>query len=125
MTGHSPAVAGEVRVDGPAPALLRAALDAADEAVLLCGAADGPILLVNKAAARLVPGLAPGGDCPLPGLTDAMASGADSFTDEYAGRHLAGKRRPLDPGHYGWYLRDRTEEVNRAAALAAERARTS
>ncbi|MFD0525139.1 PP2C family protein-serine/threonine phosphatase [Paractinoplanes durhamensis] len=119
------AASSRVRTDGPAPALLRAALDAADEAVLLCGTVDDEILLVNAAAARLVPGLTPGGACPLDGLTGALATGADSFTDEYAGRHLAGRRRALDAGHYGWYLRDRTEEVNRAAALQAERARTS
>jgi serine phosphatase RsbU (regulator of sigma subunit) len=119
------AVTGKVRTEGPAPALLRAALDAADEAVLLCGTADDSILLVNTAAATLVPGLVAGGAAPFAGLADALESGADDFTGEYAGRHLAGKRRPLDADHYGWYLRDRTEEVNRAAALAAERARTS
>ncbi|GAA0559749.1 PP2C family protein-serine/threonine phosphatase [Paractinoplanes ferrugineus] len=125
MSGQSPTLTGDVRVDGPAPALLRAALDAADEAVLLCAAADDTILLVNKAAARLVPGLTPGAPCPLPGLNDATAAGTDTFTDDYAGRRLAGRRRALDAGHYAWYLRDRTEEVNRAAALAAERARAS
>ncbi|MEU4240593.1 SpoIIE family protein phosphatase [Actinoplanes sp. NPDC026619] len=128
MTGHSPVVTGDVRTTGPAPALLRAALDAADEAVLLCGAADDTILLVNTAAATLVPGLIAGGaagDAPLSGLAGALATGAETFTDEYAGRHLAGKRRALGAEHYGWYLRDRTDEVHRAAALDAERARST
>jgi serine phosphatase RsbU (regulator of sigma subunit) len=128
MTGQSPAVAGEVQVAEPAPALLRAALDAADQAVLLCSSADDRILLVNTAAEALVPGLAAGATAdagPLRGLSAAVAAGADSFTDEFAGRHLAGRRRPLGERHYGWYLHDRTDEVTRTAALAAERARTA
>ncbi len=128
MRTHSPAAAGGRTIDGPAPALLRAALDAASEAVVLCGSADDTVLLVNAAAATLVPGLAagaPAGAGPLTGLAGAVASGADTFTDEYRGRHLAGRRRPLDADHYAWYLRDRTEEVLRAEALTAERARTA
>ncbi|MET0415030.1 MAG: phosphatase, partial [Actinoplanes sp.] len=128
MTAQSPVAAGDRTIDGPAPALLRAALDAASEAVVLCGAADDTVLLVNPAAAALVPGLAagvPAGAGPLTGLAAAVASSADTFTDEYRGRHLAGQRRALGADHYGWYLRDRTEEVNRAAALTAERSRTA
>jgi serine phosphatase RsbU (regulator of sigma subunit) len=128
MTAQSPATTGDLLRDGPAPALLRAALDASTEAVVLCGAADDTILLVNAAAARMVPGLAAGGAFaagPLGGLARAVAEGADIFTDEHGGRHLYGHRRALGPQHYGWYLRDRTEEVLRADALAAERARTA
>ncbi|XVV09486.1 PP2C family protein-serine/threonine phosphatase [Actinoplanes sp. CA-131856] len=128
MTAHSPVTTGDKPVETPAPALLRAALDAASEAVLLCGSADDKILLVNAAAAALVPGLAPGGLAatgPLPGLARAVAAGDDSFTDEFAGRHVCGQRRPLGDDHYGWYLRDRTDEVVRADALRAERARTA
>ncbi|WP_433292837.1 PP2C family protein-serine/threonine phosphatase [Actinoplanes sp. CA-030573] len=133
MTAQSPATAGEVRMGERAPALLRAgllhaALDAAEEAVVLCGTADDTILLVNAAAAILVPGLVAGGAAgagPLGGMAGAVADGADTFTDEYRGRHLAGRRRRLDDDHYGWFLRDRTEEVNRAAALTVERARTA
>ncbi|SNY73675.1 PP2C family protein-serine/threonine phosphatase [Paractinoplanes atraurantiacus] len=128
MTAHSPVTTGDELVATPAPALLRAALDAASEAVLLCGTVDDKILLVNTAAATLVPGLAPGGHAasgPLPGLARAVASGDDDFTDEYAGRHLHGRRRALGDDHYGWYLRDRTDEVVRADALQAERARTA
>ncbi|MBU2671007.1 serine/threonine-protein phosphatase [Actinoplanes bogorensis] len=133
MTAQSPAVAGERLIDGPAPALLRAtllraALDAASEAVLLCDAADDTILMVNAAAQQLVPGLTTGVtavDGPLPGLAGALAAGDDSFTDVYADRHLHGRRRALGDDHYGWYLRDRTDEVNRADALRAERARTA
>ena len=44
-----------------------------------------------------------------------------SFTREQAGRHLIGQRRDLGGGHYGWFLRDRTEEVRRTDALEAER----
>jgi len=82
----------------PAPALLRAALDAAGEAVLLCTAADHTIVLLNVAAAALLPGLEPGGTTthgPLPGLARATAEGATLFTDEYRGRRLIGHRRPL------------------------------
>jgi serine phosphatase RsbU (regulator of sigma subunit) len=128
MTAQSPVATGGRSIDAPAPALLRAALDAASEAVVLCGSADDTILLVNAAATALVPGLTAGtaaGAGPLPGLAGAVASGADSFTDEFRGRHLAGRRRALGDDHYGWYLRDRTEEVMRAEALSAERARTA
>ncbi|MDY7087578.1 MAG: GAF domain-containing SpoIIE family protein phosphatase, partial [Actinomycetota bacterium] len=128
MTVPSPAVAGERLADGPAPALLRAALDAAGEAVLLCASADHTIVMVNAAAQALLPGLTAGGtalDGPLPGLAAALAAGDDSFTDVHAGRHLQGRRRPLGDDHYGWYLRDRTEDVTRADALRAERARTA
>ncbi|GIF26919.1 hypothetical protein BJ973_003560 [Actinoplanes tereljensis] len=117
MTGQSPALAGDVRTLVPAPALLRAALDAASEAVLLCSTPDDTILLVNAAAATLVPDVA--------ALHGALTAGHDTFTVEHAGRHIAGKRRVLDADHHAWYLRDRTEEVNRAAALSAERARAA
>jgi stage II sporulation SpoE-like protein len=117
LTGQSPAVAGDARTLVPAPALLRAALDAASEAVLLCGTADDTVLMVNAAAATLVPDVA--------ALRDALTAGADTFTVEHAGRHIAGQRRSLDADHHAWYLRDRTEEINRAAALSAERARTA
>jgi serine phosphatase RsbU (regulator of sigma subunit) len=105
---------------GPAPELLRAALDASAEAIVLCTAAGHTIRLVNAAARALVPGLAPGGsaaDAPLSALARATAEGADSFTGDWAGRRLCGRRLRLDDDHYGWYLRDET-------ALTAERART-
>ncbi|WP_127507393.1 PP2C family protein-serine/threonine phosphatase [Actinoplanes solisilvae] len=123
MTAQSPASAGERLTDGPAPALLRAALDAASEAVVLCGSADDTIVLVNAAAQALVPGLAAGATAaegPLPGL-----AGEESFTSRYRGRDLQGHRRALGDDHYAWYLRDRTEEVARADALRAERARAA
>jgi serine phosphatase RsbU (regulator of sigma subunit) len=128
MTAPSPSTSGDRLTETPTPSLLRAALDAASEAVLLCGTADDRILLVNAAASALVPGLAAGsvpGAGPLPGLAAAVATGDETFTDEYAGRHLHGRRRPLGDDHYGWYLRDRTDEVVRAEALNAERARTA
>jgi serine phosphatase RsbU (regulator of sigma subunit) len=128
MTAQSPVTTGDLLRDGPAPAVLRAALDATTEAVVLCGAADDTILLVNAAAATMVPGLTAGGAFaagPLGGLARAVAEGADIFTDEHDGRHLYGHRRTLGPDHYAWYLRDRTEDVRRAGALAAERARTA
>ncbi len=128
MTAQSPVTTGARPTEAPAPALLRAALDAAGEAVLLCRSADDTILMVNASAQTLVPGLTPGAtavDGPLPGLTGALAAGHDSFTDVYAGRHLQGHRRALGDDHYGWYLRDTTDEVIRADALRAERARTA
>jgi serine phosphatase RsbU (regulator of sigma subunit) len=103
----------------PAPALLRAALDASTEAVLLC-AADHSIVLVNAAASALLPGLAPGGTAarsPLAGLDRATADGAATFATEHRGRRLLGHRRPLGDDHYGWYLRDTTEEFARAEAF--------
>ncbi|GAB2566200.1 hypothetical protein Aab01nite_46580 [Paractinoplanes abujensis] len=128
MTAQSSAAAGERLTGGPAPALLRAALDAASEAVLLCDSADDTVLMVNAAAQALVPALTAGMSPlagPLPGLAAALAAGDDSFTDVHDGRHLQGQRRPLGPAHYGWYLRDRSDEVARADALRAERARTA
>jgi serine phosphatase RsbU (regulator of sigma subunit) len=112
----------------PAPALLRAALDASTEAVVVCTAADHVVLLVNAAAKLLVPGLAPGGCValtPVGGLARATVTGADTFLDEHDGRQLRGRRHQLDADHYGWYLRDCTEELERAGALTAERARTA
>jgi GAF domain-containing protein len=138
MTSHVPVQTGERAIDPPArtaptvvaapPGLLRALLDAAPEAVLLCTAAEHTILLVNAAARELVPGLDAGASAlatPLGGLARAVAEEQDAFTDEYDGRQLHGRRRPLDDHHYAWYLRDRTEEVTRTAAMDAERARTA
>jgi GAF domain-containing protein len=65
-------------------ALLRATLDSAAEAIVVCTAADDQILLLNDAARRLVPGLAVGGS--LTGVT------------------LSGQRRALGDDHYAWYL---------------------
>ena len=106
---------GEVRTEVPASALLRAVLDATAEAVVLCRTADDQILLVNAAAGRLLPGLDLG----------ELAARGDTFAAEWAGRHVVGRRRPIDDDHYAWYLRDRTEEVERATSLATERARAA
>jgi hypothetical protein len=106
------------------PALLRAALDATTEAVVLCDATDHRIMLVNPAAALLVPGLTPGAPSRAGPLGDLIVDD-DAFTREHEGRHLVGERRELGADHYGWFLRDRTEEVRRAAALEAERARSA
>ena len=111
----------------PAPALLRAALDASTEAVLLCTATDDTIVLVNAAAEALLPGLAPGvttAQSPLAGLARATAEGTSTFTDTSGGRQLLGYRRPLGDEHYGWYLQDTTEELARAQEFRAERDRT-
>lgn len=89
----------------PAPALLRAALDASGEAVVLCRATDDAILLVNAAAGALVPGV----------TTAFFPAGSASFDAEHAGRHLRGERRTLDQEHYAWYLRDVTEETHERA----------
>ena len=127
MTAPSPTTA-PVSTGEQLATLLHAALDAASEAVVLCGAADDTILMVNSAAQTLVPGLSAGAtavDGPLPGLAGALAAGDDTFTDFHDGRHLQGQRRRLGDHHYGWYLRDRTDEVARADALRAERARTA
>src|SRR4051795_11615527 len=112
----------------PASTLLRAALDAAGEAVLLCTAADHTVVLLNAAAAALLPGLRPGGTTlhgPPAGLARATAEGATIFTDAYRGRQLIGRRRPLGDEHYGWYVQDTTDELARAEAFQADRARTT
>ena len=104
----------------PAPALLRAALDATSEAVVLCTAAHR-VLLVNAAAKLLVPRLEPGMDAtagPVPELARAITDGDESFTADYEGRRLHGTRRALDDEHYGWYLHD-------TMPLERERARTT
>ncbi|MBG0567507.1 PP2C family protein-serine/threonine phosphatase [Actinoplanes aureus] len=132
MTARTPAGAGEplapMVTDSPAPDLLRAAFEAATEAMLLCAAADHTVLLANAEARRLVPGLGIGHDlaaAPLPALTRAAAENADSFRYEHEGRCVYGMRRRLDDDHYAWFLRDHTEESERAAALEIERSRTA
>jgi serine phosphatase RsbU (regulator of sigma subunit) len=143
MTTHVPARAGDLRPGpdavspvpaapvepvGPAPELLRAALDASTEAVILCTAIDDTILLANAAAAALVPALEPGGTARVAlfdELAHAVAEGAETFVGEHGGRQLLGRRRRLGADHYGWYLHDCTEERERTAALDAERARTA
>ncbi|WP_067501584.1 PP2C family protein-serine/threonine phosphatase [Actinoplanes sp. TFC3] len=123
-----PVQAGVRSTGSPTPALLRAALDASSEAIILCAADGDTIVLVNAAAAELVPDLEPGAgtrDCAFTALAEATAGGAETFSAEHGERHLEGRRRPLDAGHYAWYLRDSTEEVRRAAQFHAERARTT
>ncbi|MBB2944086.1 serine phosphatase RsbU (regulator of sigma subunit) [Actinoplanes lutulentus] len=100
----------------PAPALLRAVMDAATEAVILCAAAGDVVLFANAEALRLLPGVNPGEDSPLSG---------DSYRAEHDGRHVYGMRRRLDDDHYAWFLRDHTEETERTAELEVERSRTA
>ncbi|GIF03168.1 PP2C family protein-serine/threonine phosphatase [Actinoplanes siamensis] len=110
------------------PVLLQAAFEAATEAMLLCSAADGTILLANSAATALAPGLRPGDRltaAPLPELAATAAAGGDSFRSEHQDRFLYGFRRDLDADHYAWFLRDHTDERDRTAALEAERARAA
>lgn len=136
MTTHFPLQADDRRSDGhatgppvlaPAPALLRAALDASAEAIVVCTAADDTIVLVNAAAAELVPDLLPGRGLaggPLTRLSGVLTEGAGTFTDDVGGRQVHGRRRSLDENHYAWYLRDCTDEVRRAEQFRTERART-
>ncbi|MFG1607600.1 PP2C family protein-serine/threonine phosphatase [Actinoplanes sp. NPDC049265] len=105
----------------PAPALLRAALDATSEAVVLCAATDHQILLVNNAAHALAPELSAGMSAaasPIVALTQAITQSQHTFTAEHDGRRLRGDRRDLGAEHYGWYLQDVTP-------LERERARTA
>ncbi|MEU4428375.1 PP2C family protein-serine/threonine phosphatase [Actinoplanes sp. NPDC024001] len=132
MTARTPARAGEPLAptvpDAFAPDLLRAAFEAATEAMLLCAAGEHTVLLANEEARRLVPGLHAGQDLhamPLPALSQATTDGSDSFRCEYQGRCVYGMRRELDDGHYAWFLRDHTEESEREAALEVERSRTA
>ncbi|MGA5299292.1 PP2C family protein-serine/threonine phosphatase [Nucisporomicrobium flavum] len=132
MTAQLPIRHGTVRagttIPAPAPGLLRAALDASSEAIIVCAAGTDTIVLVNAAAADLVPGLRPGAraaDSSLAALARATEDDATAFTGEHEGRTLQGTRRPLGDDHYGWYLRDTTEEQRRARAFDTERARTA
>ena len=135
MTSHMPVRTGEMAGETKTPAavpppygLLSAALDASTEAVVVCTYTDHTILLVNAAARALAPGLEPGGTVlltPLAELTRALTEDRETFTGEYDGKQVHGRRRKLDDEHYALYLRDCTEEFARAAALNAERARTA
>ncbi|BCJ40441.1 hypothetical protein GCM10010168_82250 [Actinoplanes ianthinogenes] len=135
MSTRTPGPAGDPRtppglattLPAATPELVLAALNAAAEPIVLC-ATDHTVLLVNAAAQALVPGLAPGETltaAPLPELAAAAAEDATTFRSEHHDRFLYGLRRPLGAGHYAWYLRDRTDEQQRTAALEAERARAT
>ncbi|GLZ01529.1 PP2C family protein-serine/threonine phosphatase [Actinoplanes sp. NBRC 103695] len=103
-----------------ATALLRAALDATSEAVVLC-AVDHEILMVNNAAQALAPDLTPGTSAaasPIAALARAVSEGDQTFAAEHDGRQIRGDRRDLGDEHYGWYLQDVTP-------LEQERARTA
>lgn len=104
----------------PAPTLMRAALDATSEAVVLC-APDHQILMVNNAAQALAPDLRPGTSAaasPIAALARAVTEGNQTFVTEHDGRRVRGDRRDLGDEHYGWYLQDVTP-------LEQERARTA
>src|SRR3954468_6036956 len=108
MTAYMPAQSGERDAPvtlAPASALLRAALDATSEAIVLCTAAH-EVLLVNAAAQVLIPELRPGMDAtagPVPERAGAITDGDDAFAADYEGRQIRGVRRVLDEQHYGWY----------------------
>ncbi|BBH71288.1 hypothetical protein ACTI_79730 [Actinoplanes sp. OR16] len=123
MTAITPAGAGEPMIRtipvASAPALLRAAVEAATEAMVICANAGDVVLLANAEAQRLLPSLRPGSSVAGGPLT------GDSFRADHEGRHLYGVRRPLDGDHYAWFVRDHTEEDARAAALEVERSRTA
>ncbi|WIM93862.1 PP2C family protein-serine/threonine phosphatase [Actinoplanes oblitus] len=136
MSTRMPASAGDphtppstvTALPAATPELLRAALDAATDAMLLCTTAGDTVVLVNAAAQALVPDLRPGETltaAPLAELAAAAADGADTFRSEHHHRFLYGVKRRLDDRHYAWYLRDRTAEQERTAALEAERARAA
>ena len=117
MTAPTPSI-GDLLA--PAPALLHAVLEAASEPMVLCTTADDLVVLANAAARRLLPGAHPGQRAGTP-----LPAGADSFQAEHEGRQLYGMRRNLDDAHYAWFLRDHTDELERAAALEVERSRTT
>ncbi|WP_229074108.1 PP2C family protein-serine/threonine phosphatase [Actinoplanes sp. DH11] len=128
MTALTPPDAGEPLTRtvpvAPAPALLRAVLEAATEAMLLCATTGDTVLLANAEAQRLLPGLEPGQDATT-GPLGELAAGQHSFRAEHHGRHLYGMRRDLDDDHYAWFLRDHTSETVHATALEVERSRTA
>ncbi|AEV86200.1 magnesium/manganese-dependent protein phosphatase [Actinoplanes sp. SE50] len=110
------------------PGLLRAVLDAASEAMLLCAAAGDTVVLVNEAARALLPGLQPGDPltaAPLPELAAAAAAGGESFRSEDRQHCWYGRRRAVGDEHYVWFLADGAAERDRTAALEAERARAA
>ena len=114
----------------PLPAderLARELLDGLAEAVLTTDEA-GLVTLVNAMATELLPEIDAGTElarCPVPALTRAVTSGADRFDADHHGRRLRGVRRQLAGSRYAWYIRDVTEEHDRADALRTERSRTA
>ncbi|MFI7078119.1 PP2C family protein-serine/threonine phosphatase [Micromonospora sp. NPDC049903] len=108
------------------PDLARELLDGLAEAVLITDSA-GQVVLVNAAATALLPELHPG--VGLPGspvamLAEAYATGADDVEGEHRDRRLRGIRRPLAGDRSAWYVRDVTDDHQRAEALRTERGRT-
>ncbi|MER7458448.1 SpoIIE family protein phosphatase [Micromonospora sp. NPDC126480] len=106
----------------PPPEMARELLDGLAEAVVTADG-SGRVTFVNAMAVELLPELVPGTDLaagPLPALAHAATLDA-----VHHGRRLRGTRRRLTGGRYAWYLRDVTEEHQRAVALSAERSHTA
>ncbi|MEV1159667.1 PP2C family protein-serine/threonine phosphatase [Micromonospora chokoriensis] len=116
--------------DTPLPAdapLARELLDGLAEAVLTTDE-TGRVTLLNAMAARLLPEITVGAElsrCPVAAVAHAVTSGADRFDADHHGRRLRGARRQLAGPRFAWYVRDVTEEHDRADALRAERSRTA
>ncbi|MFR9775181.1 PP2C family protein-serine/threonine phosphatase [Micromonospora sp. MS34] len=107
--------------------LARELLDGLAEAVVTTDRA-GMVTLANTMAAELLPELRPGADlarCAVPALARAVQEGTETFDAEHHGRRLRGVRRGLAGGRHAWYVRDVSEERERADALLAERSRTA
>ncbi|GHE26306.1 hypothetical protein GCM10017673_30040 [Streptosporangium violaceochromogenes] len=106
--------------------LLRAIVEACGEGVVVCDA-GGVVVMVNAAAAGLMPGLAPGRP-----LTSGAAGAlfrpdhpeGDSRRVDHGRRRLLVRRESFGVAHRAWYLRDVTAESARTGALLAERHRT-
>ncbi|MGV9771389.1 PP2C family protein-serine/threonine phosphatase [Streptosporangium sp. NPDC003464] len=110
----------------PGEELLRAIVEASAEGVVLCGA-DGAVVMVNAAAARMAPEVSPG----RPAASGAAAGLFDHDHPEgqdrevgHGQRLLRVRREVFGIAHHAWYLRDVTAESARTGALLAERRRT-
>ncbi|GII76598.1 hypothetical protein Sru01_15800 [Sphaerisporangium rufum] len=107
----------------PDPALLHAIIEASTEGVVLCDA-DGRFVMVNSAAARLVPELA-AGDPPAAArsLFDRTCPVGETRHTAHGDRLLQVRRERFSLVHHAWYLRDVTGDSARTDALLEERRR--
>ncbi|MBM0279814.1 PP2C family protein-serine/threonine phosphatase [Micromonospora tarensis] len=92
------------------------------EGLVVCDA-DGVVRHVSPVAERLLPKVTPGELLSVSGVPGLGAGDAGGFT--HRGRRLTARQVPLSGGRCCWYVEDVTENVSRADALLAERARSA
>lgn len=110
----------------PGRELLRAIVEASGEGMVLCGP-DDVVVMLNAAAARLVPEVVPGrpvGSGGAGALFDLGHPEGESRESGHGAQRLRVRRESFGLSHRAWYLRDVTDESARTDALLAERRRT-